>query len=303
MISLFRMYDSNPSGLVMFTNEKNEVYKEAEKWNEQKWGIFWCPNMNREPDEMGNYSRLSSRVADKDINYWYCDLDEGSKQEQWERIMISPMMPTFIVESSRGFHLYWRAVSASVENFSTIENRIIEYFNADKKAKDLVRILRLWNYKHWKDNNNPFEVKIIMYDVDIKYSEEQMFCSFPMSEVEKRGLKVTDRQVIRRFSPSEISGDNIYEQIKRMNQKMLLQRLSGTSFVNGETYEFIKQTNHTETIYVNGKSTGCFINEAGDIIADKFYSNNIINWLKWPDYNHTHSEIYQILQKIVKEAF
>jgi hypothetical protein len=128
-----------------------------------------------------------------------------------------------------------------------------------------------------------------------------MLEAFPMSEDEKKALRVTDKYICKRYSSSESRGESIFEKIKRMDQAMLLQRLSGSGFVGGEVYELRKLRSGNSNILVNGKSTSCFINTLGEIVADKHYGHNIINWLKW--YHHTPNEIYQILRHIAPEAF
>lgn len=301
-IPLFRLYDPKPDGLFNIRpTEMQNSYDIAKRWNEEKWGIFWCPNMNTTPDEDGNITREASRVTDEHINFWYCDIDEGTRDEQWGRIKRSPVKPSLLVKTKRGFHVYWRVDRAKVENFALIEKRIIEYFRADKRAKDIVRLLRMWSYNHWKDENDPFKVEFVMKDLSIRYTENQMLEAFQMSEDEKRALRVTDQYIMKRYSSSESRGVTIFEKIKHMDQMELLMRLSGTHYVGKEVYELRKLRSGNHNIIVNGKSTSCFVNKAGEIVADKHYGHNIINWLKW--YNHTPNEIYQILRQIAPEAF
>lgn len=301
-LCFFRLYDPKPDGLFIIEPELDKsVYDAAKPFNDDKWGIFWCPNMNRTPNEDGNITREASRVTNENINYWYCDIDEGSKQEQWERIRLLPLQPTMMVQTKKGFHLYWRSDCATVENFSLIEKRIIEYTRADKRAKDIVRLLRMWGFRHWKNPEEPYAVEIVMLNKDIRYSENQMLEAFPISEDEKKALQNSDRQIIRKYSPSDVKGDTVFDRIKAMNQQILMERLSGTQYVAGENYTFKPQRNGNINIMVDGKSTSCFINTSGNIIADKYYSNNVINWLKW--YGHTPAEIYQIMRNVAPEVF
>jgi len=298
----FRLLDAEPGRLYMIPGKENETpYQTAMPYNEKGFGIFWCPNMNTEADDQGRIAREACRVRDKDINFWYCDIDEGTKKEQWLRIKKSPLRPSLLVETKNGFHMYWKVDKATTENFAIIEKRIIQSFNADRRAKDIVRLLRMWSFNHWKDANDPFLIAIKILNMKRKYTENQMLEAFPPSESELKSLKNNDRDIIRRYAPSEARGDNIYDRIKSMSQKDLLERLSGTLYVNNEVYDIKSTTNGHYNIYVDGKSTSCFINAEGQIIADKNFGHNIINWLKW--YNHTPSEIYQILREIVGEAF
>ena len=44
------------------------------------------------------------------IQTWICDIDTGTKEEQQKLIENAPLVPSFIVESVHGFHIYYLAV-------------------------------------------------------------------------------------------------------------------------------------------------------------------------------------------------
>jgi hypothetical protein len=45
------------------------------------------------------------------IQTWIVDIDEGTKDEQLDLIGNSPLLPSLVVESVHGFHLYYLATS------------------------------------------------------------------------------------------------------------------------------------------------------------------------------------------------
>ena len=270
-------------------------------YNKKGYGVFWCPNLPSTPcKETGKIVRQASYVKDEDIKFWFVDIDEGNYNDSLSRIIKGPCLPTMIMETKKGFHAYWRCDGGTVANFTKIENRLIDYYKADPKAKDLVRLLRYPGYMHMKDPKNPVMIEQIHYASDKTYSENEMLSNYEMSTKEKRTLQISDKQIVCRYK-GDVAGDRIWDKIKSYNQGDLLLRLSGTTFVKGETYELKRMSNGNQNVLVNGYSSGCFINQNGEIVADSGYGNNIVNWLKWPEYNHSWADIMQIIKEVMPE--
>lgn len=142
------------------------------KYNKLGFGIFFTPN-----DFDGD-----RKVANlKKINFWIADIDDGTKEEQMERIQSLALKPSTIVETKKGFHCYWRAKDASLDNYRDIELGLIEKLKADKHCKDPSRLLRVPNYYHMKDPKNPFMVKVI-YNDDRFFTEKQMLFCYKLPE-------------------------------------------------------------------------------------------------------------------------
>lgn len=141
--------------------------KDLEKYNKQGFGCFWTPN-----DFKG--TRKAENLVK--INFWVADIDDGSKEEQMERINALPIKPSTIVETKKGYHCYWKAEDATLDNYREIELGLIDRLKADKHCKDVSRLLRCPGYYHVKDPKNPFLVKVVYQD-DRTFSEKKMlFC-------------------------------------------------------------------------------------------------------------------------------
>ena len=140
---------------------------ELEKYNKLGFGCFWTPNDFNGDRKVDNL---------KKINFWIADIDDGTKEEQMDRIQNLILKPSTIVETKKGYHCYWKAKDATLNNYRDIELGLIKQLNADKHCKDPSRLLRVPGYYHMKDKNNPFMVKII-YSDDRQFTESQMlFC-------------------------------------------------------------------------------------------------------------------------------
>lgn len=285
--------------------EKRGVRKinidEAVKLNEEGNGIFWSVNMAQSAVQ-----RLVSDINNVNINYHFIDLDGENKSLQWLKIIESPLIPSLCVETYSGFHVYWKTIYGNdLENFTEIQKRLIEYYDSDKACKDALRLLRCPSFLQWKHfgkNKKPFEVEVV-FKTDLSYSLEDFLATFLPSEDERKVTICDDRSAFMKHrNENQLQWSLSWDKFLQLDQKELLERLSGTAYVNGEEYTFITNANGTEQICVNGKSTNCFM-RGNDIVADRGYGNNIFNWLRWADYNNTDKDIIQILRHLVPEMF
>ena len=239
---------------------------QAEEYNKQKYGIFWTVN---------GFKGRRIKECLTNCQAWAIDMDEGTKQKQHKRIMRAPLIPSLIVESKRGYQVYWYAENATAENYKNItEKRLVPYFGADMRAKDICRILRMPNFYHWKDKDDPFLVKVV-YEQSIKYDEDFMLKMFP---VEKE----------RKFTHSfDNSGFNENEEA--------LMKLSGAVELNGEEFSLKENSNRTKQICVNGERTSSWIDKEGYIGSYERGGKTIANWIMW--YNYSFKEATEICKK------
>jgi hypothetical protein len=161
---------------------------DACKLNADGYGIFQTPN------------NFSDQIRRKDklvrINYWIADIDCGTKEEQKKRVKDLCFHPSVIVETKKGYHCYWKAKDATVENYSTIEQGIIKKLDADRGCKDVTRLLRAPGFNHCKDKDNQFFVDIV-YEKNAEYLEKEMLFEFRIIK------KVSC--VLNKYKPKEIN--------------------------------------------------------------------------------------------------
>lgn len=142
-------------------------YSEAQELNKQGYGIFICPNDFKGARRKANLLR---------INFWIADIDEGTKQDMQFLISSLVLKPSIIIETKRGYHLYWRAINATPANYEAIERGLIKRLNADEGAKDYTRLLRCPNFYHMKDPNNPYLIKVVQQNENAYTEEQMLFC-------------------------------------------------------------------------------------------------------------------------------
>lgn len=277
------MHDSNNKGAFLIRRE------EANSWNEQGYGIFWTVN------EFRNGKRRIEEL--ERIRSWAIDMDEGTKQEMRAKLNRSPLVPSLVVETKRGFQAYWNAKDAKPERWNDIVlNRLVRFFGADPNARDLARILRVPGFNHLKDPADPFLVQTeFMHQVS--YSEAQMLSRFP-NDAEAEAAQRKKHEAVKReirFADSDRFWDRVYN----LDCVEGLSRLSGHPAVGGEQYTFRRNASGTHNIIVDGKGTSCWVDRGGRIGSLDKGGPTMYQWLRW--FRVQPKECVDILKRLFPE--
>ncbi len=233
-------------------------------------GIFFASN---------RFTKARKKDLCEGINTWFMEIDGIPKEEQWKKIENSPLKPSAVVETRNSLHTYWFAQDGTVENFDQIIRGVIHFFDSDKACKDNSRPLRIPGFYHNKEE--PYFVTIELENYGAKYTEAQMIKAFPYQEIKKQ-VKPSTKNVNKK-------GDGFWEAVIQLDNKTVLERLSGTSMVNGEVITFRKRSTGGEYIYVNGKPADAWLDEQGKIGSGKKGGPTFIQWLEY--YGHSKGTI------------
>lgn len=257
----------------------------AQEWNAKGYGIFQTVN------QFWTKRQTKNLVC---INAWIVDIDGGDKELAWKKLM-SGLVPTMIVETKNGYHGYWKAKDGTVDNWSAIvQNRLIPFYDSDKKAKDLARLLRVPGFYHLKDPANPFMVKKVHY-AHVEYTEREML-AFYKDNVTSKKQKRLHNKIIKEQS---VEG-SFWDRVWSLNCMAALQKLSGHEYVKGETFEFKENASGTHNIYVNGKSTSCWIDADGRIGSFDEGGPTVAAWLNW--YGHPWPRVIEMIKELFPET-
>ncbi len=274
----YRMFDPDPNGV--FPIERHE----AKEWNAKSWGVFMTLNTFDGPRRKENLIQ---------INAWAVDMDVGTKPQQRARLLSSPLVPSMIVETKRGYQAYWIARDAKAEHWNAVVlERLVPYFGADKNARDLCRILRVPGFDHLKDPSDPFRVRVA-WKHDVAYTERQIAQAFAWvpdkasqraaHDDARRAAEVEIREqskanaIAAGLAPTESLWDAIYA----LDCEEGLRRLSGHAIVNGEQYTFRRTGRGNLNIFVDGKSSPCFIDENKRIGSPSGGGPTLSAWCRW----------------------
>jgi hypothetical protein len=202
-----------------------------------------------------------------------------------------------VVETRRGFHLWFLARDANPDNYRAVVNdRLLPFFGADPAVKDLARVLRVPGFYHMKDPADPFLVRVVDRTGAV-YTESEMLEAFPDFGGAQRKLKERRRQVRQRLDPE---GSDFWERAYSLDCEAALARLSGHAAVDGEQYDFKRLGNGNTRIVVNGELTGLWIDQNGKIGSGDRGGPGVAQWLKW-FHNRTYREVRQILLEVFPE--
>ena len=152
---------------------------EQQKYNKLGYGVYWTLNEFNGERKIANCNK---------INYWICDIDEDSKENQMEKIKSLLLHPTLIIETKRGYQCYWKAKDATIENYKKIEKRIIAELNGDKNCTDVSRLMRVPYNLHQKNPKEPFMVNVV-YEDNKEYTEKKMLYCFKALPEENKQVK------------------------------------------------------------------------------------------------------------------
>jgi putative DNA primase/helicase len=121
-------------------------------------GIFVCVN---ETDGKGRSAANIVRVR-----ACFVDLDKGEPLPAKFHVE-----PHIIVESSRSkWHVYWRVEGCTIDQFRTLQERLIQFYKSDAAVKDPSRVLRLPGFIHQKVKkgvrSTPFRTRLVEAHAD-----------------------------------------------------------------------------------------------------------------------------------------
>lgn len=306
-------------GIIDNKNFEKEI-EDYQKINATGAGIFFTPNAIKDEREKHKISNLAG------INAWYLDIDieetkhcqsetdfkkrEDRKAEIRGAIWSLPNTntPSITIENRNGFHLYWLYLEGSESVFPRIENGIFERFKlqgADPSSTKIVQLLRVPGFKNAK-NGEAFEISI---DQDLSrkypdgsyygYTEREMLDAFPYTKPEEESVSV--------FRPPKLSNrvytgtnQDIFDKVHLLPVEMVLSRISGHSFVNGEHFELQRTGRGNYNIIVDGKPTGNFIDTSKNHIygpRDSIGNGpTITQWLRY--YGREMSELAQVYRQL-----
>jgi hypothetical protein len=275
--------------------------EEAKRWNtpELGFGIFATVN-----DFDGARRKENLRL----INAWAVDMDEGTKEQMHAKLQRSPLVPSVIVETKRGYQAYWLATDGKAEHWNAIVlERLVPFFGSDANARDLCRILRVPGFLHLKDPSDPFKIRTV-WKHWVRYSERQIADAFPwvankaehqrhLSEAQRaaeREAKEKARQAA--VALGQVPTETLWEAVWNLDCEEGLMRLSGHWAVSGEKYTFQRTGRGTLNIYVDGKGCSCWIDldkRIGSLIGG---GPTLVQWLRY--FKHDWKTVVAVLKEI-----
>lgn len=246
-----------------------------------KDNLEWCEKLQEthpywvyfSVNPMENWKRNKESV--KAIQVWICDIDEWTKEEQLQLIEDAPLTPSLVVESVHWFHIYYLSdKNLTEEEFENWNRWLKNYYHWDAKVcRDTARVLRIPWYYHQK-----WEKVMVVYRDDLScwqhYSITQITEAFPNQTETTPWIEKQRKQ----FNTNLNEWDDFWRKASELDSKMMLEEFSWTGRVSWDRITFKKNSGGTEQIYVNNKSTWCWIDKNWLIGSwDKWWPT----WIQW----------------------
>lgn len=167
-----------------YHNEYKESSVELKKINLQKqWGVFFTVNLLDRTIDPINPANDRPRHRTKKMCTHARAIFMDADDPQSAPLDDFPLSPSLIIESSPGkYHYYWliKGMTDDLKTWEKVQTGLINKYNGDKKARDLVRVLRLPGFYHNK--KEPYLVEVISTGKGITYTWEDLVDSFPAAD-------------------------------------------------------------------------------------------------------------------------
>lgn len=215
------------------------------------------------------------------VEAWAVDIDDGTKAEQFARLHSSPLVPSMIVETKRGYQAYWCATDAQADHWNAIVlERLVPHYGADRNARDLCRILRVPGFLHLKDPTDPFMVRLA-WQHPVRYTERQIAEAFRWVPNVTHHVDEQRTEARAHVTAGDANGDEFWQAVAALDCREALERLSGSRYVGGEQFTFRRCSSGNLNILVDGKGCSCWVDTSGKIGSSDKGGPFITNWLRW----------------------
>lgn len=236
--TLFAYIPDNNDKLPVIHSEILDLERQKEGY-----GIFFTVN--------GFHSGRRTSENLTNFNGFFCDIDYPDKinrtkeaiheykQDLTLELFDSGCLPTYIIETKNGLHVYWLFSKPIYLNdlnpdqqerlrvmYRDVEEAILRKFDGDPGAKDSARVLRVPGTIHQKDPNDFFEIKIIHTSQEERFTFTELQNIFLKKEAPDTWATVNGENPISEEVKEDI--EKVFPKLERTSYKQLLSRTPGS---------------------------------------------------------------------------
>ena len=180
----FRTYDDRDKTKPGSNKEVDFIHLEGivstlQRENNEHRGVFFVVNGGGQTDK--------AVLASKSCTAQFMEMDEGTFEEQLEKINNFPIKPSIVTRTRKSLHTYWLLTDGNIKRFREIQRRLIKYFNSDPKIKNESRVMRVPGFYHCKED--PIRVEVIHFAPELRYTQEDLEKVLPEVEPEHKESK------------------------------------------------------------------------------------------------------------------
>lgn len=154
---------------------------EFRTYNSDGYAVHFVPNGGGHKDKEVKVAKVQ-----------FMECDDIPIEEQYKQIEAFPLKPSFLIQTAKSVHCYWKLSEGSIKRFRDIQVKLAKYFNGDIKVQNESRCMRLPTFYHNKDD--PIEVKLVSFHPDRVYSQDELEELLP--EADKVKAKIQSRFIL-----------------------------------------------------------------------------------------------------------
>lgn len=148
-------------------------------YNEQGYNVYYFPNYPK----LYEGGSVQGYQVDT-FEYVFADMDlkdevYASKEAFLEIVSEFPLIPTKIVDSGNGIHVYWAVTDLDAKSFLRLQRRISRMWNTDPMVSLLSQLMRLPGYVNTKKKDD-YKLCQILFESDNKYRSEDLDSALPL---------------------------------------------------------------------------------------------------------------------------
>lgn len=161
--------------------------EEIKRWNSLGYNCYYLPN---HPKRYDKRSILDGSQIDS-WNFVFVDFDlkdknYESKEEFLSILGMFELLPTRIVDSGHGLHVYWRVKDLDSISYLHFQKRLIRYFKTDESVWTLFQLMRIPGTINIKNKNAPIPCEILAENPDTEYTCEVFNSYLPTITLEDK---------------------------------------------------------------------------------------------------------------------
>lgn len=148
-------------------------------YNKQFYNIYYLPNC---PSFYTKGTVIDGTHIDT-FRYVFVDMDlkEGkhaSKEEFIDKVLDFPLIPSAIVDSGNGVHVYWEVTDLDAMNFLRLQRRLCRKLKTDEAVSKIYQLMRMPGTLNTK-RKEVLPVCEILYSTDNRYTCEELDRNLP----------------------------------------------------------------------------------------------------------------------------
>lgn len=142
-------------------------------FNAMGYNIYYWPNY---PSQYSGTTVNGTHIDTFNYVFVDCDLKDGvyeSKDAFLSKVGDIGIMPTEVVDSGNGIHVYWKVSSLDAMSYLRFQRRLMRLFDTDEAVQTLAQLMRLPGTVNTKNDNNFIPCEYLITDGP-EYTAEEL---------------------------------------------------------------------------------------------------------------------------------